>query len=217
MPFRDPVASYFFLPESQKPPSSAPSTPHPYPSRSREQTASPGGISWYLFRLLLSIGATAGCLIAGFRAMADHSQQVGADASEPPSRAAAPVLPPQSSASATRSPQPLPPAAAAAAAMMPPPPAAPSPAPAGVLPLPPQAPIDVFNNGGAGVAAAGGLGRNHQLYSPSGRKRKQRTSGVWRYFEQFTPSAPKGRNVRCTILVDAPPDPALGLPQRQVT
>lgn len=39
---------------------------------------------------------------------------------------------------------------------------------------------------------------------------------MWRYFEQFTPVAPKGRNVRCTILVDVPADPAVGLPQRQV-
>lgn len=56
----------------------------------------------------------------------------------------------------------------------------------------------------------------HHRYSPTGRKRKQRTSGVWRYFEQFTPVAPKGRNVRCTVLVEAPPDAVLGLPQRTV-
>eukprot|EP00903_Cladosiphon_okamuranus_P007794 g7543.t1 len=157
--------------------------------------------------------------------MADQSQ-VGIDASRAPSAPA----PPRAPSPPSSQPPPSPATAAAAAAAATPGPAAP-PAPAGVLPLPPQAPIDAFKNGGAAAVVAGavvapaattlaaaGLGHhhNHQLYTPSGRKRKQRTSGVWKYFEQFTPVAPKGRNVRCTIMVDVPPDPALGLPQRQV-
>ncbi|CAM9428259.1 unnamed protein product [Ectocarpus sp. 4 AP-2014] len=85
----------------------------------------------------------------------------------------------------------------------------------------PPVPIDVSNNNGSAGAAAPAsstspAGDPQQLYSPSGRKRKQRTSGVWKYFEQFPPVAPKGRNVRCTVLLDVPADPALGLPQRTV-
>ncbi|CAN0218738.1 unnamed protein product, partial [Ectocarpus sp. 12 AP-2014] len=93
------------------------------------------------------------------------------------------------------------------------------------LPPPPAAlppvPMDSSNNNGSAAAAAPAsstlpAGDPQQLYSPSGRKRKQRTSGVWKYFEQFPPVAPKGRNVRCTVLVEVPGDPSLGLPQRTV-
>ncbi|CAM9705417.1 unnamed protein product [Ectocarpus sp. 13 AM-2016] len=80
--------------------------------------------------------------------------------------------------------------------------------------------MDSSNNNGSPAAAAPASstspGDPQQLFSPSGRKRKQRTSGVWKYFEQFPPVAPKGRNVRCTVLVEVPGDPALGLPQRTV-
>lgn len=162
-------------------------------------------------------------------AMADQSQVDLHAPTAPAARATPPppALPPGSSSSSASPPpssHPLPPAPAA----VPAPAASPATAPAPAGGLPPQAPINAFNNNGGGVAAAAPAAASaaaaaataaalaHQLYSPSGRKRKQRTSGVWKYFEQFTPATPKGRNVRCTILVDAPSDPVLGLPQRQV-